>query len=285
MPYPTIDAPYGLKPINLIGGQVFAGSTRMYPIQYGYATNIYYGDFVSLTRGNVVRQAVTTTATNTFGIFLGCSFTNPVTKQKQFSQYWPSGTLAGDAVAYVCDDPDAVYKVAVCSATTVIGSANSAMVGQNMAVVNNVDLAGQANTGNSLIAALAVVAAGAPATTSTLPLRVMDVVRDTSVSVAATGSSTATTITLTGTGLPSAVLAGSEVGYLAANGQYIHTGSFLTTNYAAGTTSLAINLAIAVPGGVTAIPAASTIIFTQYPEVLVKVNFASHAYYAATAVA
>ena len=33
MAYPTVDAPYGYKPINLIGGQVFSGSTRMYPIQ------------------------------------------------------------------------------------------------------------------------------------------------------------------------------------------------------------------------------------------------------------
>ena len=30
-----VTVPYGLKPINLIGGQVFAGSTRMYPIRYG----------------------------------------------------------------------------------------------------------------------------------------------------------------------------------------------------------------------------------------------------------
>jgi hypothetical protein len=28
MAYPVVNAPYGLKPINLIGGQVFAGSTR-----------------------------------------------------------------------------------------------------------------------------------------------------------------------------------------------------------------------------------------------------------------
>ena len=28
MAYPTINGPYGLRPINLIGGQVFAGSTR-----------------------------------------------------------------------------------------------------------------------------------------------------------------------------------------------------------------------------------------------------------------
>ena len=53
MAYPVVDAPYGLKPINLIGGQVFAGSTREYAIINNYATNIFYGDLVALVRGNL----------------------------------------------------------------------------------------------------------------------------------------------------------------------------------------------------------------------------------------
>jgi hypothetical protein len=32
MAYPTVDKPYGLKPVNLIGGQVFAGATRQMQI-------------------------------------------------------------------------------------------------------------------------------------------------------------------------------------------------------------------------------------------------------------
>ena len=47
---------------------------------------------------------------------------------------------------------------------------------------------------------------------------------------------------------------------------------------------MTINSAIAVPGGVTAIPSSSTIVFTQYPEVLVKLNFGTHSYYTGTAV-
>ena len=85
MAYPVVNAPYGLQPVNLIGGQVFAGSTREYPITNGYSTNIFYGDYVGLSRGEIVRLSVSTgTAGNQTGIFLGCSFTNPVTKQKQF---------------------------------------------------------------------------------------------------------------------------------------------------------------------------------------------------------
>jgi len=122
MAYPVVSAPYGLLAQNLIGGQVFAGSTRMYPIQYGYATDIFYGDFVVLSRGNVTRASVSTGSglNQTVGIFVGCTFTNPLTKQKQFNQYWPSGTLAGDCQAYVLDDPDAVFKAVVCSGTTVL---------------------------------------------------------------------------------------------------------------------------------------------------------------------
>ena len=128
MPYPTVPGPYGLKPINLIGGQVFAGSTRELPIQYGYATNIFYGDFVTISRGQIARVGVTTgtTLNQTIGIFLGCSYTNPATKQKLFSQFYPANTLAGDIVAIVADDPDSVFKAAVVSSGTTIASAASA---------------------------------------------------------------------------------------------------------------------------------------------------------------
>ena len=124
MAYPVVAAPYGLKPVNLIGGQVFAGATREYAIPYGYATNIFYGDIIGLTRGNVQRLTVETGTLGTVtGVFLGCSYTNPTTKQKQFAQYWPGGTLAGDAVAIVCEDPDQVFKAVVCSSGTTVALA------------------------------------------------------------------------------------------------------------------------------------------------------------------
>ena len=279
MAYPQVSAPYGLKPINLIGGQVFSGSTRSLPIQYGYATDVGYGDFVKLVRGTIQRQAVSTAggAAGMVGIFLGCSFTNPVTKQKTFSQYWPSGTLAGDAVAIVCDDPDTVFKAVVCSSGTTVASGSIAMIGQNYQMIDNsVNL----NTGDSTNALLY----SATLTTSTFAMRAVGVVPETAIVTSATGSSSSTTITLTGSGLPIAIPAGTDVAYVASNGQLIETGSFVTTAAAAGSTSVTMNAAIAVPGSVTAIPASSTIVFTQYPEMLVKINFGIHEYYTATAV-
>lgn len=279
MAYPTIDAPYGLKPVNLIGGQVFAGSTRMYPIQYGYAANIFNGDFVVVTRGFAVRAAVSNGAgvNQVTGIFVGCSYTNPVTKQKTFSQFWPTGTLAGDAVAYVVDDPDTVFKAAVCTATTVMASGSKALVGRNLSMIDNSAVASSLATGNS---ANAILSPTATPVTTALPVRCVGVVEDTAYSVTGIGSSSATTITLT-TGLSGAITNGASVSYLAANGQVIDTGSFVANagGYAAGATSITIDSAIAVPGGVTAIPAASTIIFTVYPELLVKVNLLIHGYY------
>jgi len=281
MPYPQIPAPYGLKPINLIGGQVFAGSTRSLPIQYGYATNIFYGDFVVLSRGFVTRAAVTTgTGSNQVtGIFLGVTFTNPVTRQKQFQQFWPASTLSGDAQAIVCDDPDTVFKAVVCSATTVVASGAFAMVGTNLSMVNNASVSSSLSTGNS---ANAVLAPTATPVTSILPVRCVGVVGDTAISTSATGSSSSTTITLTGSGLPIAIPIGTDVAYLASNGQVIQTGSFVTAAATAGATSVTINAQPNVLGSGTDIPAASTIVFTQYPEILVKMNLLVHGYYSST---
>ena len=275
MAYPTVDRPYGLKPINLIGGQPFAGSTRELPIQYAYATDIFYGDFVVLSRGFITRASVSTgTGVNQVtGIFVGVTYTDPVTKQKRFSQYWPASTLAGDAQAYVVDDPDTVFRAAVCSATTVIASGALALVGTNLSMINNT---GSTATGNS---ANAVLAPTATPVSTILPVRCVGVVEDSAVSVTASGSSSGTTITLTGTGLPAAIPVGTSVSYLASNGQIIETSSFVATAASAAATSVTLNAAIAVPGGVTAIPSASTIVFTQYPEILVKVNLLVHGYY------
>ena len=278
MAYPTVSAPYGLKPVNLIGGQVFAGSTRSLPIQYSYATNIFYGDFVVLSRGFITRASVSTgTGSNQVtGIFLGCTYTNPLTKQKQFSQYWPASTLAGDATAYVCDDPDTVFKAVVCSSGTTLASGALSLVGTNLSMINNT---GSTTTGNS---ANAVLAPTATPVSTILPVRCVGVVPDTSYSGSATGSSSSTTITLTGTGAPFALPVGTDVAYLASNGQLIETGSFVATAAAAGATSVTIDSAIAVPGAVTAIPSSSTIVFTVYNEILVKMNLLVHGYYSST---
>ena len=275
MAYPVVSAPYGLQPVNLIGGDSFSGSTRMYPIQYGYATDIFYGDFVVLNRGLVNRASITTSSNlnQTIGIFVGCTFTNPVTKQKQFSQYWPASTAAGDCLAYLLDDPDTVFKAVVCSSGTTIASAANAMIGCNLSALNNT---GSPNTGNSANAVLAPIAT--PVTTS-LPLRLVNVVPETAVSLGSVTWSAGTT-TLTVSALPFALPVGTDVSVLTTNGQVAQTGSFVATAAAAGATSVVLNQAatFTLNSGVYG----TTVVFTQYPEILVKLNQGLHGYYSAT---
>lgn len=172
MAYPTVSAPYGLKPINLIGGQVFAGATRSIPIASGYATGIFFGDLVKLvSSGTIEKDAGTTTATPV-GVFVGCSYTDPTLGYKLFSQDFPAGTVASDIEAIVVDDPNTLFQVAVVSGTTVIAGVGRTVVGNNMALVQN---AGDTTTGNSAVAVLSTSAA----TTNTLPIRVVDVVKET----------------------------------------------------------------------------------------------------------
>ena len=174
MAYPTISAPYGLEPVNLIGGQVFAGSTRLMEIASGYATNIFYGDLVKrVATGTIEKDTGTTTATPN-GIFLGVSFTNASTGQVQQQQFYPASQAIATGTkifAVVADDPDTLFQVAVVSGTTVITGVGISAIGNNATLVQN---AGSTTTGNSQVAIL-----DSTGTSSSLPIRIIDVVRDT----------------------------------------------------------------------------------------------------------
>jgi len=276
MAYPTIDAPYGLKPVNLIGGQKYVGSTRQYKIINNYGTGIFNGDLVALVRGNLERIAVTTGTVGTVvGVFVGCSFTDPNTKQLTFSQNYPASTAAGDNVGIVADDPDLCFKIAACSATTVIASVAQAMVGQNIAMINTV---GNTTTGNSSNALLSP--SNTPATTAALPLRMLSVFEDTEKSLGTSTFGSISTATVTCSALPQALVVGTDVGSLDSNGNFIASGSFVDTAAAAGATSVVLNQA-----PITAFASSSTLVFRQYPEAIVKINFGQHEYYASTSTA
>jgi len=174
MAYPTVSAPYGLKPVNLIGGQVFAGSTRLMQIASGYATNIFYGDLVKrISDGTIQKDTGTATATPV-GVFLGVSFTNASTGQIQQQQYYPASQQIATGTkifAVVADDPDTLFQAAVVSGTTVITGVGITSIGNNASLVQN---AGSTTSGNSAVAIL-----DSTATTNTRPIRIIDVVRDT----------------------------------------------------------------------------------------------------------
>jgi len=175
MAYPSVTSPYGLIPINLVGGQVFAGSTRLIPIAADSATAIYYGDVVTLNSNGDLSKDTGTDAATPVGVFLGCTYTD-ATYGQTFRQYYPGGVSASDIEAYVLDDPDALFKVAVCD---VYNSATVTYVNRT-AVGNNAVLA--QNTGSTITGNSKVGIDDAVGTTATFPVRIIDVVPETHTS-------------------------------------------------------------------------------------------------------
>jgi len=183
MAYPTIDRPYGLKPINLIGGQVFAGATRQIAIASGYNTSIFYGDVVKLVSGGTIEKDTGTTTATPVGVFLGCSYVN-AQGQVIFSQYFPANTTAPTGTliqAFVADDPDQLYKVVLVAGTTADNTSSGlaptflgrTVIGSNAQLVQN---SGVVASGDSRVG---IYTAAGATTTDTLPIRIIDVVPDT----------------------------------------------------------------------------------------------------------
>jgi len=283
MAYPTVSAPYGLKPVNLIGGRVFAGSTRMFPIVNGYNTSLYNGDVVQLGTGANIGALVASTLTynassavaGTIGVFVGCEYSTtggPIYGKNRY-QFWQSSTTAPDAQGYVVDDPQAVFQAAVVvspagtGGSTTIQYINPAFIGSNAyyigAAAGNT---GSTTTGDSQagIAVSATATVSTPITTSAA-FRIVGMVPASAVTVTNNATSSSTTITLSAAN--SAILPG-----MAVNGPGINQGSNTYVTAVSGTT-VTINTAVS-----TAQSTAAQFSFTGYPEALVTWNAGYHGY-------
>lgn len=100
------NAPRGFWPIrHLTGGVIRANS---YLIANALASNIFQGDVVKrVTSGGIDVAAATQ---RVVGVFQGCKYT-AANGSVIYSNYWPTGTVSVDAVAYVYDDPFIVFGV------------------------------------------------------------------------------------------------------------------------------------------------------------------------------
>jgi hypothetical protein len=308
MAYPTIDKPYGLEPVNLKGGIPFAGSTRMIPIGQGYATNIFNGDVVGLSNGNTIitpYNADTSSgavAGDILGVFLGCEYSTgagPIFGKLR-QQYYPASTNAPNAVAYVLDDPNALFKAAVIAQPqgsantqlntgTTIGYMSPSFLGSNAFLIAG--NGGSTATGNSL----AGVSGANPTVSSSVAgnirqtvgtgagtapcLRVIQLVPDTAVTVATaltSSPSAGTTFTVSST---TGIVPGMQCVIDGISGTTAGSpGSNLTVTGVVTSTST-----ITVSTSVTATSGAS-VSFIGYPEVIVGWNFGYHSYLLAAGV-
>jgi hypothetical protein len=168
-------SPYGLRPVNQLGGTPYAGATRTYLIDpAGTASNIFNGSPVYVNSSGYLAVATATGAdatTNGFpvgtsntgivGVFVGCSYYN-AQGQLIFSQYYPTG-VTGVIQASVVDDPNVVFQVQSA------GSVTQAAVGANLFFTTGAVSTGSTTTGNST----ASVVAGSSAVTTTAAFRVV----------------------------------------------------------------------------------------------------------------
>jgi hypothetical protein len=172
MAYPTLDAAYGFKPVNLVGGTSFAGSTRRIPIASTYDVAIFNGDLVKVVAAGNVERFTGTNSGSPVGVCMGVEYVN-AQGQLEFAQYYP-GTSVTNAFAVVMDNPNAVYKVAIVAAGTgLISEEDRTIVGANIELDQT--LGGVTATGDSRQG----IEAGSDNTTATFPIRVLDLVEDT----------------------------------------------------------------------------------------------------------
>ena len=156
--------PYGARPIGTLSASgSWSGKVRHLPIGSGYGTAIMNGDFVKLVADGDIELDNGTTALTAVGIFVGCSYTPSTTDQKTFNTQWPASTVASDAMAYVIDDPHVVFQMQGDEAMDTTDR------GLNAAVVYTI---GSTSIGKSK----SKLDGSSPATTNTLPLRILDFV-------------------------------------------------------------------------------------------------------------
>lgn len=169
------DAPFGLKPSSKLGSNYNAEGVTEYKIASGASGNIFSGDLVKMANTGTILVAAA--GDQALGVFRGCQYTDS-SGDVIYSPYWPDGTVASDAVAFVVDDPDALFEVQ--SAAT--GSVVQTVVGNNADIVYT--------SGSTITGISAVEISGTTAATSA-QLRIVGVSTDPDNSTLGTGSASA----------------------------------------------------------------------------------------------
>jgi len=135
------DAPFGFVPVKMQGGAPFSGGQTEYLIATTAVGNMFSGDLVSLrSTGTVLVSAAGDL--NIVGVFNGCFYTDSNGKP-QYAKYWPDGTSASDAVAFIIDDPNIIFEAQEDSDSSNLALAD---IGQNN---NFIATAGSTTTGRS----------------------------------------------------------------------------------------------------------------------------------------
>ena len=190
----NVASPYGLNPINLIGGQAFNGGViREYKVASNNIAAIFNGDLVVLSSAGLPAAVASTpvaikipstssdATAGIVGVCVGARYVD-ATGVSQYANYLPANSITAgytDVYVRVMDDPDALFQV---QGTAALGTFNSGTdgsgypgaIGKNAALDFNT--AGKTTTGKSGVALLVGANGGSLAATTTLAVRIVDVV-------------------------------------------------------------------------------------------------------------
>jgi len=105
------DAPFGAKPVRILGGSSWNGQTEPYPILSAYNTTIRFGQFVKVLADGTIGLA--SAGDTCRGVFLGVEYTATDGTQV-FSRTWTASTAtlnSANAIAKVVDNPLTVFEI------------------------------------------------------------------------------------------------------------------------------------------------------------------------------
>ena len=99
----------GFTPARKWGSGSNSTGTNQYDIKSSCTPSIFTGDLVHVADGYVSLLPAFDGSKDTMGVFMGCEYV--ADGEPKWSGYWPSGTSATNARAYVVDDPFATFYV------------------------------------------------------------------------------------------------------------------------------------------------------------------------------
>ena len=197
----TVATGYGFKPLNLIGGQSYNGGViREYKVAANNSAAIFNGDLVVLSSAGqpsavastspVAIKIPATSADATAGIVgvcVGARYVSAATNQPLYANYLPANAVNNavsgtDVFVLVMDDPDALFQI---KGSAALGTFNSGTngsgwpgaIGKNAAI--GFGSGGNTSSGVSSFNLVVGSNGASLAATSTLALRIVDVVRGT----------------------------------------------------------------------------------------------------------
>ena len=189
----SVATPYGLVPVQKIGMQSFTGAFREFPVKANNSAAIFNGDLVVLSTAGLPSAVGTTpvaikvpaTAADAtagiMGVCVGSRFIDANSSQLTFRNFLPAGQItagASEVFVRVHDDPDTIFRI---KGSAALGTFNSGTDGSGFAGAVGMNAAiafagGSTSTGLSGVNLIVGSNGGSLAATSTLALRIIEVV-------------------------------------------------------------------------------------------------------------